>query len=63
MQFYPFGVTQGDAVLPRPTIGEGSSPQIFLNEDFVFYDNIIRRLYVSNNNACIHAYIHIHVYI
>ena len=46
VQFYPFGVTHGDTALPPPIDGEGSSPPITLNEDFVFYDNIIRTAYV-----------------
>ena len=46
VQFYPFGVTHGDTALPPPIDGEGSSPLITLNEDFVFYDNVVRTTYV-----------------
>ena len=46
VQFYPFGVAHGDTALPPPINGEGSSPPITLNEDFVFYNNVIRIAYV-----------------
>ena len=62
MQFYPFGVEQGDAVLPPPIDGEGSSPMILLNEDFIFYNNIIRRAYVSRLLFCMYAVIRICMY-
>ncbi|XP_065916878.1 uncharacterized protein [Dysidea avara] len=50
-EFYPFGNDNGDAVLPYPSVGEGSSPSITLSEDFVFFNQVVRTTYVNDNGV------------
>ena len=46
LQFYPYGNANGDASLPYPFSGEGSSLAITLSQDFVFFDQVVRTAYV-----------------
>jgi len=45
MQFYPFGLSESDNTLPMG--GDTTSGEISLLEDFIFYDEVIRSVYVS----------------
>ena len=45
LQFYPYGYSQNDNTLSTFS-GDSTSSQIDLAEDFVFYDQIIRSVYV-----------------
>ena len=45
-EFYPFGSTENDNVLPRSD--DGSSPEVSLSSVFPFYDKNFQTLYVSS---------------
>ena len=49
IQFYPFGLFQGDQ-----TVAEYGDYEVYLTEDFVFFDERFRRVFVR---SCI-LYVH-----
>ena len=44
LQFYPYGQFHGDSSLPE--IFDSNSPEICLSDDFIFYGDYIRSVYV-----------------
>ena len=50
-EFYPFGATAGDTVVPRTD--DGSSPPITLPAPFMFFGNSFTVIHVSSYRLCI----------